>query len=272
MGKTPNTEPEPELPETRIVTPEADAQPQVTKIVTPDEEVAKPGKFDVGDMMGSGPSMPTVQQHAIEAARADASASQANNAPRTPIKGKTDDLGREFDPKMHEGATVLNREGYLKKRPGRGSAAPRAASSAPSGQGAAGGQSKLNLGSAPAGPDKKTQAAEELDAKIQSTAAVSAMMIFTVGQLVGGPEFKPEDSEAQAMTGAFTEYYRVRGIVDLPPEVMLATAVVGYVIPRWNKPIFKEKRQGWWARWKSRKAETNYAPGAIRPEADKKPN
>lgn len=214
-------------------------------------------------------AMPEVQPHAIEAARAakaqsaevesEAGSAQPSGS-ATPVKGSTDERGRRFDPELHkagpDGKPLINSKGYITMK--RGGAAQKAAK----------GQSFAKVPEPGAVPQsqKKAAAAVELDAKIDSTAEVSAYMVITAAQMIGGEEFKPESGEADAMKSAFANYYRVRGIVDMPPELILAVSLGGYVLPRWNKPIFKKKREGWWTWVKSRfggEKSVDLADGAV---------
>lgn len=217
---------------------ETDAESQLTRPVTP------PGGVPVQDLDEiMDPSMPEVQEHTIQAAR-EARAAQSSGEP---IKGKTDAKGRTFDTVLHEigpdGGPIINARGYIKER--RGGAAQKAS------RGEKPQASFSRPKNAPEGqpsPEamRRTAQAEALEARIQSTAQVSAMVIITSARIVGGEEFEPEDGEAQAMSQCFADYYRIRGIVDLPPEVMLAVGIGGYVAKRWNKPKFAETRKGWW--------------------------
>jgi len=64
----------------------------------------------------------------------------------------------------------------------------------------------------------------------------TAEMIFMIGQAVGGDEWKPTDQERQYMVYAWGRYYEMKNITDLPPGVILATAIGMYMAPRLTKP------------------------------------
>ncbi len=227
---------------------EAEAEPQLTSPVTAKGGGKPPGEpevLDVGDMLT--PDMPPVQQHSIDAARA-AQAKVAESAAPTggaqsaaagsPVKGRTDELGRDFNASIHEidgtGNPAINAKGYLKRKRGGAGGKPQASAS------------NSFSKSAATGPDPKTAKAVELDAKIASNAQVSAMLFIVAAQMIGGEEMKPDAGEPEQINDAFTAYYRIRGIVDLPPEVVLAVTLGGFVAKRWNMPIFSKKRSGWW--------------------------
>jgi len=226
---------------------------QPTIPVTP-ETPAAPETVSLDAVLEAPPTMPEVQDHAVEAAREREAASgavEAANAPGMPVKGQTDERGRAFDPAIHEvgpdgNGIVGKRTGYLRMRKGGASSGGRAAPVL---------KSKIapaKVGAAPQ-PDAAAAAAA-MQAKIDSTAAVTAELIFTAGQLVSD-EFAPESGERENMTNAWRQYYTVRGCVDLPPEMLIAVALVGYVGKRWNAPKFVEKRRGWVAAWRGKKNE-----------------
>lgn len=224
------------------------AQPspqQPTRIVT-----SEPETITLDQALSAGPAMPEVQDHAVAAARERAAeAQEAQSAPSAagqPVKGITDERGRPFDPAIHEtgpdGKGIIgSRTGFLRMRRGgasKGGAAPS--------------RSKVSIASKSVESAANTldaaRNADMLKEKIASTAAVSTEMVLMLGQAVGGEEFAPEAGEKDGMTAAFVNYYTIRGVVDLPPEVMLGVCIFGYVGKRWNRPIFAEKRKAWWAK------------------------
>lgn len=218
----------PALPETKIVTLDA--------------------------VLGETPDMPEVQEHALAAARERKAQEEVGEreaeAAQAPVKGKTDERGRPFDPAIHEtgpdgGPIIGKKTGYIRMRRGGASGAAK-----PS-------RSRVNIASAADSVTASLDAGRNADVikeKIASSAAVSAETIFILGQTIGGPEFAPEAAEREGLVAAWTHYYTVRGIVDIPPEVMIAVALGGYVMKRWNMPVFSEKRKGWMRAWKGEKA------------------
>ncbi len=181
------------------------------------------------------PEMPSVEVHAVDAAR--------NEVPQT--AGATDapqNDGSTFDPAIHEagpdGKGVRTAAGVFRRKRGGGGKSRVAPKAAQAGQPPQAAQDSSNL------------------AKIESAALVSAGLIFTVGRLVGGPEFEPivskEDNEPETMKAAFAEYYRIKGVADIPPGLALTLVCMGYVGKRWNAPVFKERRVSIWERTKNK--------------------
>ena len=64
----------------------------------------------------------------------------------------------------------------------------------------------------------------------------TAQMTFMLGMVVGGEEWKPSHDESVYMATAWTDYFRAKGIKDLPPGVVVATALISYAGPRLFKP------------------------------------
>lgn len=251
----------------------------MTSSVTEEPETAPPSDVAPGtsepvkmfdDMLtGLAPEMPDVQSHAVEAAKerlAEQQKVEGQAHPTgSPEKGKTDDRGRSFDPVIHEhddGTPRINSRGFIKCR--RGGAAKPGFQSAPNQSRAADPKAQ------PAGATKTPQA-EMLDAKIQATANTSAALVVTLGTLIGGEEFKPENGEMEMLATSFQNYYRIRGVAELPPEVMLAVAIGGYVAPRWYKPIFAAKRARWWE-WIKSKTGGGAKPRAATPPVVREAN
>lgn len=225
-----------------------------TSSVTAPEEVTIPVTSsgspvlgdDVGALMGDGPQMPEVQEGAIAAAKEASQPASSGESTGSPVKGKTDDKGRPFDPKLHEvdaaGRPKLNRDGWLAKR--RGGAGK--ATTAPL-------RSKVNPGGAGKVSDVcgPTQQAEEFEVKVAQSSTACAGLFIMSAQVVGGPEFQPESGEPEFLRDSFATYFRAKGIVDIPPGVGLAIAMGGYIAKRWSQPVFAQKRKGWWAWVKS---------------------
>lgn len=250
--------------------PPAPATPPVQDAPAPDakkpESEDKDGddsnvsaKGDSGPLDGVGEDMPTVQQHAVDAHTAEAAgaatAAEAAKAPASAGAGPKDNKGRSFDPLLHEndgGKPRLSSTGNLRCWRGGAGKGQRAANSRLGGIPPAG-----SAGPAPApGPD--------IEAKIQSTAAVVSQMIFVIGQSVGGEEWAPKTTngmdERAMMHGAWAEYFRAQGIVEIPPWAGLALVMGSYVGPRLFMPktrtrvqAAKEWLYGTIGRWKARR-------------------
>lgn len=195
------------------------------------------GNNDSSDTSGANPldglaSMPDIQPHAIEAAGETHAAAKAANAA---FPG--------FDPNIHEvdpltGEPRKTKAGGFRMKRGRGAKS-------------FGGASTFKA----AGPAPAAQAAQsaqsqaERNAKIDSTATIVSEMIFMGGKLLGGEEWTPVTDKASGvderamMKGAWAEYFRIRGIIDVPPEIMLAVAIGGYAAPRFFLPKTQSRVQ-----------------------------
>jgi len=66
--------------------------------------------------------------------------------------------------------------------------------------------------------------------------ATTAEMVFIACQGLGGPDWVPRDEERAYMTEAWTQYYQAKDIKDLPPGVIVATAMISYAAPRFTMP------------------------------------
>lgn len=198
-------------------------------------------------MGNDGPVMPDVQQHTVDAARVSsaASATPAEPALQTashgaPVKGLTDDIGRPFNPSIHEvdasGKPRLNKAGFIAKRRGGGSKDKNP------------NLSKVNTKAkdAPA-----AAVPENLEPLIKQNAQISTHLFLTLTKMVGGEEFAPVvdsktgENEPAAIEESFATYYRIKGIIDIPPGVALALGLSFFVVKRWNAPKFTVRREGW---------------------------
>lgn len=128
--------------------------------------------------------------------------------------GALDRLGRSFDPKTHQtaadGSPILTKKGQLAIRGGRTST---------------GGAGPI----APALPGVEQQRQADL-ARFRSTAQVTVQSFASLASMFGGEIWEPSDAERVQLTDAWAEYYRVRGIRDVPPEIMLAAVMGGWAL------------------------------------------
>lgn len=178
--------------------------------------------------------------------------------------GALDRLGRSFDRKLHhstpDGTPILTKKGALSIKGGR-----------PAGM--TGGGSV-----APPLPGQSAQQAADA-ARFRSTAAVTVQSFASVATMLGGETWEPSAIEKAQLTDAWAEYYRVRGIRDVPPEVML-----GAVMGSWafGTPERRDQLRGVAARLQARliarrnkpDARTHYGPNSggqehVMPAADR---
>jgi hypothetical protein len=69
----------------------------------------------------------------------------------------------------------------------------------------------------------------------------TANLIFNACVFGISDEFVPSSDEAKGMSLAFTDYYEQRGIINLPPELVLFSALAMYIVPRLQKPKTQAK-------------------------------
>jgi len=121
-----------------------------------------------------------------------------------------DASGASFDSTLHQmskdGMPKITKAGNFKKKPGKSKSA--IANVTP--------------------PDE--------DASYKACGSSTAEIIFIAGQGIGGAEWKPRPEERAYMSDAWTQYYKAKGVEDLPPGVIVATALISYVAPRFTMP------------------------------------
>jgi len=157
--------------------------------------------------------MPEPQEHTIRAEE------QAKPATFSIV----DRLGRPFDPAIHvtkeDGTPEVNVDGTIRQKRGRGARRP---------------ESRLGI------PGRA----------LSSPAAAGTAIaegIFSVGQLIGGDEWRPVFSaehginERASMRDAWVAYCEQKEITDVPPGVAVSLCVIGYIIPRFAMPKTKTR-------------------------------
>jgi len=166
-----------------------------------------------------------VVPEAVEKARESAAA---------PKEELTDDEGNKFNPEIHladaGGKPIINSRGYITKKRGRKKGCTP--------------NQKLHL------PDGKAatlaQEAEQATVKRQQAAYISGVGFINIGVLIFGEEWLPEKApvdETGMIVQAFDDYYKVKGVADIPPGIALVIALGGYGIKRFAKPVTKTKLQ-----------------------------
>ncbi len=136
---------------------------------------------------------------------------------------QTDRYGRAFDPSIHltngDGSPRLTKNGKVRARKG------------------AGGPS-MSPGVEPTPANAEAQAA----------GAVAAQCVFLLCSAIGGPDWIPSAPEAANMNAAFGAYCEAKGIVNIPPEVILAGAMIAYIQPRLAAPERRERIKLWFGK------------------------
>lgn len=90
------------------------------------------------------------------------------------------------------------------------------------------------------------------DLSYQACGSSTAEIIFILGQSLGGGDWQPTQDERSYMTSAWGEYFKAKGVKDLPPGLIVATAMVSYAMPRFALPETKSRlqRAGHWLKMK----------------------
>lgn len=165
-----------------------------------------------------------------------------------------DKHGFKFDPEVHkvnrDGTPKVTGDGLLWRKPGK-----RPAKS----------KSVIFRG----GPDQGTGTDESghqpqpgtESAHYQAAGAVMAETIFSIGQMFMGREWAPVQTEGMderaAMADAWAQYFRAKGIHDIPPGVAVSIAMASYALPRLALESTRTKMgrmRSWWANRKRKKA------------------
>jgi hypothetical protein len=135
-----------------------------------------------------------------------------------------------------DGRPKLTKTGYVRSKPGQGFRADASRLDPTAGD--------------VAREDAPPAVAKSTESEVQSTAIVSAHLFVRTAVLVGGEEFEAESDEQTHLVKAFADYYRVKGITDIPPGAALALGLGFFVLKRWNRPAVVERRKSIWARVK----------------------
>lgn len=156
-----------------------------------------------------------------------------------------------FDPSIHatndDGTPKLKADGTYAKKRGRkaGASAPSALPPKNAGQKGAASSGATN--------SPLNDEAEKIDAVSRMSAnMVINAAVWTMGEEVGKPTSK---NESDGLLFAFRNYYEVRGVPNIPPELGLLVAIGAYIGPRLRhekmRPkvaIIAEKVKSWIAK------------------------
>lgn len=226
--------------------------------------------FNVADNLDSvGDSLvneiPEPQQHAIDQAAKDAEEATGEAAASVDL----DVLGVPWNPEIHatgaDGKGIPTAKGAWRKRRGlKGSA------------------SHLNTGAAAAPKDPKEDPTltEQRTREHQNrmAGAMAGTMLVRISAAFGGPEFLPRTinipggltyNEEEFLQSAFGDYFVAKGISDLPPGMVLASALLMYYAPRFQEPAVREKGSKF-VRWCKARIESVYVWAKYR-KSGKKP-
>jgi hypothetical protein len=187
---------------------------------------------DLGDTLVT--EIPEPQQHAIDQAIADTAADPEAN-PHAFETVELDALGVPYNSEYHaigaDGKGIRTAKGtWRKRRRLKGSA------------------SHLNTDAA--GPTSTKESEAEVNARTHEhqcrmAGAMAGTMLVRISSAVGGQEFLPRDivvpgglkyNEEQFLQTAFGDYFVAKGIVDIPPGMVLCSALAMYYMPRFQQP------------------------------------
>lgn len=178
--------------------------------------------------------MPNVQENAIE--QLDAKKEQQK-------AGFRDKMGRAFDKLMHltdeDGEPKLTKNGKLRIRRGFGPDAKTPKASTIGG-----------LDQAPGITFADGQ--RDGEAEILATGQSAASLTFLLGMFVFKEAGKPNKDEINQVTYAYQTYFRAKNIRDLPPGVILVTALLTYAGPRLMLPETRKRSSKIWTKVKKR--------------------
>lgn len=211
-------------------------------------------------------SMPETQPHAIEAEREDEAKRKEEAA------GLTDKDGNPFDPSIHraeaDGSPKVSPNGWLMKKPGRGSPKSKEREA-----GNGGPRSKVG------GTGERTQGPtqEETDeAQYQAAAEATVSAIVSLGYAIGGQEAQPRQEDWDGMVRGWTAYYRSKGTTEFPPWLQAAiptSAYFGNMVA--SGPNTRKRLQdagavikSRWQRWREKRAEKRGKKREARQQAE----
>ena len=148
--------------------------------------------------------------------------------------------GERFDKAIHradkEGNPLMTKGGRFRLKPGR----------------------KTGVDYSNAGPklNNPFQSDEEgadethpkVDAQLTFAANTAAEIYIQSGVLIFGGEWLPDPArmEREQLVMAFEQYFLAKGVVDIPPGVALAIALLGYAAPRFYLPQTQSRVQIAW--------------------------
>ncbi len=186
--------------------------------------------------------MADVQENAIE---------QLDKEKEQVKSGLLDAMGRNFDKAMHiideQGEPKLTKDGKLRIKRGYGPGAK---------------QPKISTIGGVDGLIGFAQTQEQSEAEILVTGQSAASLTFVVGMAFFGSDGKPTQEEINQVTYGYQSYFRAKNIRDLPPGVVLATALMTYALPRMIKPKTSKKISSLWDKAK-RKFSKNRTPETV---------
>lgn len=136
------------------------------------------------------------------------------SAPAAQVSGDTDSAGEVWDGSVHSEKRSKTSDGRWRRKRGAG-ASPR----------------RTLRHDTPMGTANGVEPITPLDAAPEIRPLAEATVVTFTGMLtmVGGEGWNAESHETSAMINAWENYYRARGIRELPPELMLFAVMGTYI-------------------------------------------
>jgi len=160
--------------------------------------------------------MPGVQENAID---------QLQNEQESKLSKLRDRMGRAFTKEYHStddtGKPLLTKKGELRVVRGPKKKPPLVSTIG---------------GLETPGPLGLADGQDHIDAEIIATGQSAASLTFVIGMAVFGTDGQPTQAEINQVTMAYQTYFRAKNIRDLPPGIVLVTALASYTVPRLMKP------------------------------------
>lgn len=191
-----------------------------------------------------------------------------------------DGAGDVFDPAIHVadnlGNPSITKTGRFRKRKTTGKSAPKSSRSAA--------VPKLNLGADSENDENSDDSAEiftntpqsdPLEAqKLRMAAETAANMYIGTGLMIFGMEWQPspDKSDREMLVIAFEDYFRSKGVVDIPPGIALSLALFSYAVPRLSQPQTSSRiALGWaWVKYRINGAFSRASRDDIRANRERK--
>lgn len=151
-------------------------------------------------------------------------------------RGPRDKQGRTFNPAIHavqkDGSPSVTKSGFLRAKRG------------------ASGQTYV-----------PPQAIAGDEAVAAAGKAISRSFV-TICIMLGGTEWNPSQDEMVGLDMAWSEYFKARGIEEIPPEVVLGTVLMGYMGPRLAaSQTFRARVSGWLSRFRRNGGNAQFNSG-----------
>ena len=104
------------------------------------------------------------------------------------------------------------------------------------------------------------------DADIIATGQSAASLTFVIGMMIFKSDGQPTQAEINQVTMAYQTYFRAKNIRDLPPGIVLVTALASYAVPRFMKPQQIKKMSSFWGKVHAKFSKSRPGASEKQPE------